>query len=63
MIVVKLMGGLGNQMFQYAAGQSLAIKHKTNLKLDLSFLQNPPKNITPSHLRAKCFQHPKRYCQ
>jgi hypothetical protein len=38
MIVVKLMGGLGNQMFQYAAGRSLAHIHKTDLKLDLSFL-------------------------
>lgn len=46
MIIVRLMGGLGNQMFQYAVGRSLTVKHKTNLKLDLSFLQNPPKNIT-----------------
>jgi hypothetical protein len=38
MIVVKLMGGLGNQMFQYALGRHLSIKHNTQLKLDLSFL-------------------------
>ena len=38
MIIVKLMGGLGNQMFQYAAGRRLAMKHNTILKLDLSFL-------------------------
>jgi len=36
MIIVKLMGGLGNQMFQYAAGKSLAIRLGTNLKLDIS---------------------------
>lgn len=30
-IVVKLMGGLGNQMFQYAAAYSIA--HKNNAKL------------------------------
>jgi len=35
MIIVKLIGGLGNQMFQYAAGKSLAIKKKTDLKLDI----------------------------
>lgn len=40
MIIVKLMGGLGNQLFQYAAGKALAIKHNTELKVDLSFLNN-----------------------
>lgn len=38
MIVVKLMGGLGNQMFQYAFAKNLAIKNNTVLKVDLSFL-------------------------
>ena len=36
MIIVKLRGGLGNQMFQYAAGRALALRHQTNLKLDRS---------------------------
>jgi len=36
MIIVKIIGGLGNQMFQYALGKYLAIKHNTNLILDLS---------------------------
>lgn len=36
MIVVKLIGGLGNQMFQYAAARRLALKHNTALKLDVS---------------------------
>ncbi len=44
MIVVKLIGGLGNQLFQYAAGRALALKHQTELKLDLSFLNTDPKN-------------------
>lgn len=39
MIVVRLMGGLGNQMFQYAAGRALALKHNVSLSLDLSFLK------------------------
>lgn len=36
MIISKISGGLGNQMFQYAAGKALALKLKTNLKLDIS---------------------------
>ena len=38
MVVVKLMGGLGNQMFQYAFAKNLALKNNTSLKVDLSFL-------------------------
>jgi hypothetical protein len=40
MIIVQLQGGLGNQMFQYAAGRALAIRNNTPLKIDLSFLKN-----------------------
>lgn len=36
MITTMLSGGLGNQMFQYAAGKSLAIRLNTQLKLDVS---------------------------
>lgn len=36
MIVVKLIGGLGNQLFQYAAGLSLANAKNTELGLDIS---------------------------
>ena len=34
MIVTRLIGGLGNQMFQYAAGRALALRHGVDLKLD-----------------------------
>jgi hypothetical protein len=40
MIIVKLMGGLGNQMFQYAAGRRLAYLRRTDLKLDLTWFEN-----------------------
>lgn len=36
MITVKIEGGLGNQMFQYAAGRMLSVKHAVPLSLDLS---------------------------
>ena len=36
MIRVKLIGGLGNQLFQYACARSLAIESKSELVLDLS---------------------------
>lgn len=36
MIVVKLIGGLGNQIFQYAVGRHLAEINGTELKLDKS---------------------------
>ena len=40
MIIAKLMGGMGNQMFQYAIARNLSLKYNVPLKIDLSFLQN-----------------------
>lgn len=34
MIVIRLDGGLGNQLFQYAFGKALACKHNTTLCID-----------------------------
>lgn len=39
MIIVKLIGGLGNQLFQYAIGRRLSLLHHTVLKLDLSWFR------------------------
>jgi glycosyl transferase family 11 len=38
MLAVRLIGGLGNQMFQYAYGRCLAAKQNQELVLDLSTL-------------------------
>lgn len=46
MIISKLMGGLGNQMFQYAVARNLSLKHNVELKIDLSFLNN--RNMGPN---------------
>lgn len=40
MIVVRLMGGLGNQMFQYSTAKALALKNNTKLKIDTTFLDD-----------------------
>jgi Glycosyl transferase family 11 len=42
MITVRLAGGLGNQMFQYAFGRSLSCHLNTSLKLDLNYLADRP---------------------
>jgi hypothetical protein len=40
MIIVKLMGGIGNQMFQYATARRLAHVRGAALKLDLGWFEN-----------------------
>lgn len=56
MIVVKLIGGLGNQMFQYAAGKALAMHHNTELYLDVSGLLGSPNDAcTPRKFELGAF--------
>lgn len=40
MIITRIIGGLGNQLFQYAAARHLAEIHKTTLKLDITGLED-----------------------
>ena len=70
MIVTRLDGGLGNQMFQYAFGLFLAKKHDTDLALDLSSYQCGPQHgymldrfqISADPLNLELSQRiPKRY--
>jgi hypothetical protein len=53
MIVVRLKGGLGNQMFQYALGRTLALKHDRPLLLETSGLEGG--SATPREYSLDCF--------
>ncbi|HRJ54147.1 MAG TPA: alpha-1,2-fucosyltransferase [Candidatus Thiothrix moscowensis] len=46
-IVVSLQGGLGNQLFQYAAGRTIAYKNNAMLFFDLTYFTNTPEGSTP----------------
>jgi hypothetical protein len=39
-VLVKLMGGIGSQMLQYATARCLALRHDCEVLLDLSFLND-----------------------
>jgi hypothetical protein len=56
MIVVELMGGLGNQLFQYALGRRLALHHQTDLLLDTRFLEN--RAVRAAHLTYRNYELP-----
>lgn len=47
LIIIKLTGGLGNQMFQYATGRSLAEIKNTELKIDKTSYEINDPNTTP----------------
>jgi hypothetical protein len=52
-IIVKLSGGHSNQMFQYAAGRSLAARHGVKLMLDITWF--------PEHARMSPEDAPRVY--
>jgi hypothetical protein len=54
MIITQIVGGLGNQMFQYAHGRALSLRNKTVLKLDVDYysqydLRKFSLNVYPIH--------------
>lgn len=54
MIITKLIGGLGNQMFQYAVGRSLAEKNKSQLFLDVTGYEHQV-GVTPRQYALSIF--------
>jgi Glycosyl transferase family 11 len=55
MIIVQLKGGLGNQMFQYAAAFALARAHNTQLVLDTTFLHKSANGYTKREFELAVF--------
>lgn len=55
MIIVKLMGGLGNQMFQYAAARRLSYVSGVQLKLDLSWFDTVCEGVTERNYQLHPF--------
>ena len=59
MILVKIQGGLGNQMFQYAVGSIIAKKNKSSLNLDVETYNKPVKKLgfTPRNFELNIFDN------
>lgn len=54
-VSVRLMGGLGNQMFQYAAGLAVSMRAGCKLNLDTSFLRKKSDAYTVRALELDAF--------
>lgn len=50
MIIVKMWGGLGNQLFQYAFGIAMAKKNNTSVSFDASFYDKQPRHVGKRNL-------------
>ena len=49
-IIAQLQGGLGNQLFQYATGRSLALQRQAPLLLDHGWFSETFEDVTPREL-------------
>lgn len=59
MIAVRIRGGLGNQLFQYAAGRACALRLGTELALDLRDWRKPqPYAFGLGHFRIRTVEPP-----
>ena len=63
MIIVKLLGGLGNQMFQYACARNVAIRFGTKVLFDLDALfDEESRNLhAPRYYELGCFSLPQNF--
>lgn len=56
MIIVKISGGIGNQLFQYCFAKSLEIKKRVKVKIDNSCYYLKTKTITPRQYQLDKFK-------
>lgn len=57
MIITEINGGLGNQLFQYAAGLSLSFRHQTQLKTAVQFKHaDTSRSLGLSHFNLKLIE-------
>ena len=54
-IIVRIWGGLGNQMFQYAFAYALSMKYDREIYLDTSFYENQPKYVGKRKFKLSYF--------
>lgn len=59
MVIVKLQGGLGNQMFQFAICSIISLENKSKLKVDNYFFENKDKKVgfTPRQFELSVFDN------
>ncbi|MCK8495663.1 alpha-1,2-fucosyltransferase [Spirosoma sp. RP8] len=55
MVIARISGGLGNQLFQYALGRRLALQNKTSLYFDLSYYKYEYETDTPRKFKLYPF--------
>jgi len=56
MLVVRISGGLGNQMFQWAFGKALSLQYNTSVVYDLSFYRYTNDNVTARSYELNLFE-------
>lgn len=56
MVISQIISGLGNQLFQYAAGLAQAKLHKTSLKLDATWFDEHIEKQTPRKFELSYFK-------
>lgn len=70
MIIVRLQGGLGNQLFQYATSRRLAYARNADLVIDTSWFNTNHRNVTPRkyellryHINARVLSEEEIFCR